>query len=308
MEAVPDSRPSEWDKRLSTHSPLRTLGVNGQPGADGVSVTHQTTHRCMKQIEKEKHTHTQWFKYRKRDTHACVVSSDSRHLLIVWQLSRMFCVFGKHHKSVCYYPCANWTWFLFYLFFITVPCDQIGSNGRVFDEVPSGCFLGWWFDGNGLRAHVKTYLWRWHARCSTCMIWWRMVVGLVESGLHLYVVTQSSLMRMRHLWVSADMLHRTCIRFSWHVHIACWQAWHMTTGNEPLPPEDLHVLTHHTVYFPPLFIMPFSAFMTVLLCTLLFPRCFSTSLLLSSSLACSWREKHSQLRSMFLPFSRHRNR
>ncbi|XP_019728384.1 uncharacterized protein LOC109517586 isoform X6 [Hippocampus comes] len=35
MEAVPDSRPSEWDKRLSTHSPLRTLGVNGQPGADG---------------------------------------------------------------------------------------------------------------------------------------------------------------------------------------------------------------------------------------------------------------------------------
>ncbi|XP_019728386.1 uncharacterized protein LOC109517586 isoform X8 [Hippocampus comes] len=38
MEAVPDSRPSEWDKRLSTHSPLRTLGVNGQPGADGGAV------------------------------------------------------------------------------------------------------------------------------------------------------------------------------------------------------------------------------------------------------------------------------
>uniref|UniRef100_A0A8C6SBT5 Protein 4.1 n=1 Tax=Neogobius melanostomus TaxID=47308 RepID=A0A8C6SBT5_9GOBI len=36
MEAVPESRPSEWDKRLSTHSPFRTLGVNGQPGADGV--------------------------------------------------------------------------------------------------------------------------------------------------------------------------------------------------------------------------------------------------------------------------------
>ncbi|XP_077430721.1 uncharacterized protein LOC144057263 isoform X3 [Vanacampus margaritifer] len=35
MEAVPESRPSEWDKRLSTHSPLRTLGVNGQPSADG---------------------------------------------------------------------------------------------------------------------------------------------------------------------------------------------------------------------------------------------------------------------------------
>ncbi|XP_057689640.1 uncharacterized protein LOC130914452 isoform X7 [Corythoichthys intestinalis] len=35
MEAVPETRPSEWDKRLSTHSPLRTLGVNGQPSADG---------------------------------------------------------------------------------------------------------------------------------------------------------------------------------------------------------------------------------------------------------------------------------
>ncbi|KAK7886655.1 hypothetical protein WMY93_026276 [Mugilogobius chulae] len=37
MEALPESRPSEWDKRLSTHSPFRTLGVNGQPlpGADG---------------------------------------------------------------------------------------------------------------------------------------------------------------------------------------------------------------------------------------------------------------------------------
>ncbi|XP_042345174.1 uncharacterized protein LOC121945189 isoform X7 [Plectropomus leopardus] len=37
MEAAPESRPSEWDKRLSTHSPFRTLGINGQPlpSADG---------------------------------------------------------------------------------------------------------------------------------------------------------------------------------------------------------------------------------------------------------------------------------
>ncbi|XP_056142952.1 uncharacterized protein LOC130118528 [Lampris incognitus] len=37
MEAVPEPRPSEWDKRLSTHSPFRTLGINGQPlpGTDG---------------------------------------------------------------------------------------------------------------------------------------------------------------------------------------------------------------------------------------------------------------------------------
>ncbi|XP_065506548.1 protein 4.1 isoform X21 [Caloenas nicobarica] len=38
MESVPEPRPSEWDKRLSAHSPFRTLNVNGQipTGADGV--------------------------------------------------------------------------------------------------------------------------------------------------------------------------------------------------------------------------------------------------------------------------------
>ncbi|XP_047217115.1 uncharacterized protein LOC124865762 isoform X12 [Girardinichthys multiradiatus] len=37
MEAVPETRQSEWDKRLSTHSPFRTLGINGEPlhSADG---------------------------------------------------------------------------------------------------------------------------------------------------------------------------------------------------------------------------------------------------------------------------------
>ncbi|KAM9268094.1 protein 4.1 isoform 13-T15 [Morus bassanus] len=37
MESVPEPRPSEWDKRLSTHSPFRTLNVNGQipTGTDG---------------------------------------------------------------------------------------------------------------------------------------------------------------------------------------------------------------------------------------------------------------------------------
>ncbi|XP_014743090.1 PREDICTED: protein 4.1 isoform X5 [Sturnus vulgaris] len=38
MESVPEPRPSEWDKRLSSHSPFRSLNVNGQipTGADGV--------------------------------------------------------------------------------------------------------------------------------------------------------------------------------------------------------------------------------------------------------------------------------
>ncbi|XP_017595414.1 PREDICTED: protein 4.1 isoform X27 [Corvus brachyrhynchos] len=37
MESVPEPRPSEWDKRLSTHSPFRSLNVNGQipTGVDG---------------------------------------------------------------------------------------------------------------------------------------------------------------------------------------------------------------------------------------------------------------------------------
>ncbi|NXH81287.1 EPB41 protein, partial [Edolisoma coerulescens] len=37
MESVPEPRPSEWDKRLSAHSPFRSLNVNGQipTGADG---------------------------------------------------------------------------------------------------------------------------------------------------------------------------------------------------------------------------------------------------------------------------------
>ncbi|XP_077151857.1 protein 4.1-like isoform X3 [Ranitomeya variabilis] len=38
MESVPAPRPSEWDKRLSAHSPFRTLNFNGQvqTGNDGV--------------------------------------------------------------------------------------------------------------------------------------------------------------------------------------------------------------------------------------------------------------------------------
>ncbi|XP_029084141.1 protein 4.1 isoform X20 [Monodon monoceros] len=36
MESVPEPQPSEWDKRLSTHSPFRTLNINGQiPTGEG---------------------------------------------------------------------------------------------------------------------------------------------------------------------------------------------------------------------------------------------------------------------------------
>ncbi|KAJ8267723.1 hypothetical protein COCON_G00128950 [Conger conger] len=48
MEAVPEPRPSEWDKRLSTNSPFRTASINGQlqPGAGGVKTrTYMPAHR-----------------------------------------------------------------------------------------------------------------------------------------------------------------------------------------------------------------------------------------------------------------------
>ncbi|KAL6109075.1 uncharacterized protein ACO6RY_12286 [Pungitius sinensis] len=45
MEAAAETRPSEWDKRLSTHSPFRTLGINGQPlpSADGPPLVQTQT-------------------------------------------------------------------------------------------------------------------------------------------------------------------------------------------------------------------------------------------------------------------------
>ncbi|XP_070805572.1 protein 4.1 isoform X6 [Pituophis catenifer annectens] len=50
MESVPEPRPSEWDKRLSTHSPFRTLNINGQipTGVEGVKTA--TFQPCERQV------------------------------------------------------------------------------------------------------------------------------------------------------------------------------------------------------------------------------------------------------------------
>ncbi|KAM4758130.1 protein 4.1 isoform 13-T14 [Cyanocitta cristata] len=57
MESVPEPRPSEWDKRLSTHSPFRSLNVNGQipTAVDGVKkVTVPSSERqCFASCEIE---------------------------------------------------------------------------------------------------------------------------------------------------------------------------------------------------------------------------------------------------------------
>nr|XP_056701733.1 protein 4.1 [Euleptes europaea] len=52
MESVPDPRPSEWDKRLSTHSPFRTLNINGQipTGVEGVQVKKPSYQSCERQV------------------------------------------------------------------------------------------------------------------------------------------------------------------------------------------------------------------------------------------------------------------
>ncbi|XP_032969827.1 protein 4.1 isoform X15 [Rhinolophus ferrumequinum] len=62
MESVPEPRPSEWDKRLSTHSPFRTLNINGQiPTGEGVKKTSillserkQTQERALLVQDEEK--------------------------------------------------------------------------------------------------------------------------------------------------------------------------------------------------------------------------------------------------------------
>uniref|UniRef100_A0A8C1J8J1 Protein 4.1 n=1 Tax=Cyprinus carpio TaxID=7962 RepID=A0A8C1J8J1_CYPCA len=42
MESVPEPRPNEWDKRLSTHSPFRTASINGQKQPDSPVVKTKT--------------------------------------------------------------------------------------------------------------------------------------------------------------------------------------------------------------------------------------------------------------------------
>ncbi|XP_058051260.1 protein 4.1 isoform X14 [Ahaetulla prasina] len=50
MESVPEPRPSEWDKRLSTHSPFRTLNINGQIPTGVEGVKKATFQPCERQV------------------------------------------------------------------------------------------------------------------------------------------------------------------------------------------------------------------------------------------------------------------
>uniref|UniRef100_A0A8C5SCR5 Protein 4.1 n=1 Tax=Laticauda laticaudata TaxID=8630 RepID=A0A8C5SCR5_LATLA len=50
MESVPEPRPSEWDKRLSTHSPFRTFNINGQIPTGVEGVKKATFQPCERQV------------------------------------------------------------------------------------------------------------------------------------------------------------------------------------------------------------------------------------------------------------------
>uniref|UniRef100_A0A3Q3WF90 Protein 4.1 n=1 Tax=Mola mola TaxID=94237 RepID=A0A3Q3WF90_MOLML len=47
MESVPDTRPSEWDRRLSINSPFRTVSINGQPQSAVISDNSKNSPRPM---------------------------------------------------------------------------------------------------------------------------------------------------------------------------------------------------------------------------------------------------------------------
>ncbi|XP_041932454.1 protein 4.1 isoform X2 [Alosa sapidissima] len=95
MESVPEPRPSEWDKRLSTHSPFRTASINGQlqPGADGspvvktqtITISDVTNSLCREVATKEVpivHTETKTITYEAaQSTTDAVAERDSGMLL-----------------------------------------------------------------------------------------------------------------------------------------------------------------------------------------------------------------------------------
>ncbi|XP_068180211.1 uncharacterized protein [Antennarius striatus] len=74
MQSLPEQRPSEWDKRLSTHSPFRTLGVNGQPlaSADGSM--------CISPVCNGSETKTAHKEYCNTSGISCMPSSTMSHM------------------------------------------------------------------------------------------------------------------------------------------------------------------------------------------------------------------------------------
>ncbi|XP_067581215.1 protein 4.1 isoform X1 [Globicephala melas] len=82
MESVPEPQPSEWDKRLSTHSPFRTLNINGQiPTGEGVKKTsvlpseRKTQERALLVQDEEK------IKRQERSTESALPQQENEEIL-----------------------------------------------------------------------------------------------------------------------------------------------------------------------------------------------------------------------------------
>ncbi|XP_038016679.1 protein 4.1 isoform X9 [Motacilla alba alba] len=121
MESVPEPRPSEWDKRLSTHSPFRSLNVNGQipTGADGVKkVTVPSSERqvggleCFASCEIDHQLiwerSLKMSDFLSQEDVAAVAEWSSFNTGFAWEGSRQSVVFSETPVPPASQPSASW--------------------------------------------------------------------------------------------------------------------------------------------------------------------------------------------------------
>ncbi|XP_054373221.1 protein 4.1 isoform X5 [Molothrus ater] len=99
MESVPEPRPSEWDKRLSTHSPFRSLNINGQipTGADGVKKVTVPSSERQKMSD-----------FLSQEDVAAVAEWSSFNTGFAWEGSRQSVVFSETPVPPASQPSASW--------------------------------------------------------------------------------------------------------------------------------------------------------------------------------------------------------
>ncbi|XP_005058451.1 PREDICTED: protein 4.1 isoform X1 [Ficedula albicollis] len=104
MESVPEPRPSEWDKRLSGHSPFRSLNANGQiPTApDGVKkVTVPSSERQVGGLEKMSD-------FLSQEDVAAVAEWSSFNTGFAWEGSKRSVVFSETPVPPTSQPSPSW--------------------------------------------------------------------------------------------------------------------------------------------------------------------------------------------------------
>ncbi|RMB91895.1 hypothetical protein DUI87_31705 [Hirundo rustica rustica] len=99
MESVPEPRPSEWDKRLSTHSPFRSLNVNGQipTGVDGVKKVTVPSSERQKMSD-----------FFSREDVAAVAEWSSFNTGFAWEGSKQSVVFSETPVPPTSQPSPSW--------------------------------------------------------------------------------------------------------------------------------------------------------------------------------------------------------